>query len=118
MYLNLMFVATILAMISWGLVVYYVDPLKSELVGVILFYLTSFFAFVGLFTLIGFNIRRRLNNNELLFVLVGVSFRQAVWLSLAITGVLMMQSARILEWWDACLLVLALGLLEAYFLSK
>ena len=118
MYLNLMFVATILAAMSWGLVVYYVDPYRSGVIGMALFYLTCSFTLVGLFTLFGFNVRRRINNNELLFVLVGVSFRQAIWASLICVGLLMMQGAGILEWWDACLLILALGLLEAYFLSK
>jgi len=113
-----MILATLVAGASWGLVIYYLDPLKSGIVGLILFYLTLFFASVGLLTILGFYIRRRVSNNELLFVLVGVSFRQAIWLSFILMGLLMMQGAGILEWWDAGLLILSLALLEGYFLSK
>ena len=116
-YLNLMIVATVLATASWFLVIYYIDPFKTGVIGLVLFYATLFFTLVGIFTVVGFKIRQRLLNNELIFSLIGLSFRQAIWLAIIIIGLLVMQGARILTWWDALLLTFSVVLLEAYFLS-
>jgi hypothetical protein len=116
-YLNLMSLATLFAAISWILVIYYVDPTDFGVMGIGLFYATLFFTLVGIFTIIGFSLRKHFLNNELLFSLVGLSFRQAVWIAIIIIGLLIMQGARILNWWDAALLIISVSLLEAYFLA-
>ncbi|MEA3273328.1 MAG: hypothetical protein U9Q72_01900 [Patescibacteria group bacterium] len=117
-YLNLMIVATLFAATAWFLVVYYIDPMEAGGMGLGLFYATLFFMLVGVFTVVGFSLRKYLLNNELLFTLIGLSFRQAVWIALIIVGLLIMQGARILNWWDATLLIISISLLEAYFLTE
>ncbi|MBU2025521.1 MAG: hypothetical protein ABIC19_02045 [Patescibacteria group bacterium] len=117
-YLGLMLGATVMAAVAWALVIYYIDPFKAGWVGLILFYTTLFFMLVGIFTVLGFRLRQRFLNNELLYVLIGLSFRQAVWVSIICVGLLLMQGAGILTWWDALLLVVAIIFLEAYFLSE
>jgi len=112
-----MSLATLFAAISWILVIYYVDPTDFGVMGIGLFYATLFFTLVGIFTIIGFSLRKHFLNNELLFSLVGLSFRQAVWIAIIIIGLLIMQGARILNWWDAALLIISVSLLEAYFLA-
>lgn len=107
-----------MAAVAWALVIYYIDPFKAGWVGLILFYTTLFFMLVGIFTVLGFRLRQRFLNNELLYVLIGLSFRQAVWVSIICVGLLLMQGAGILTWWDALLLVVAIIFLEAYFLSE
>ena len=116
-YLSFMIIATSMAAVAWGFVLYYIDPYSSGVIGLTLFYTTLFFMLVGIFTIIGFKIRQRLLNNELVYILVGMSFRQAIWLSIICIGLLLMQGARILSWWDAALLVVSVFLLEAYFIS-
>jgi len=117
-YLNLMVVATFFAATAWFLVIYYIDPVEAGGMGLGLFFATLFFTLVGIFTVIGFSLRKYFLNNELLFTLIGLSFRQAVWISLIIVGLLIMQGARILNWWDASLLIVSVSLLEAYFLTE
>ncbi|MBD3299725.1 MAG: hypothetical protein GF347_00020 [Candidatus Moranbacteria bacterium] len=117
-YLNIMFLATFVAFISWMMVVYYVDPFKSGFIGFFLFYATLFFSLVGIFTLSGFKLRQKFLNNELLFVLIGLSFRQAIWLSIFFIGILLMQGFRILTWWDGALLFCSVFLIEAFFLTE
>ncbi len=117
-YLNLMVVATFFAATAWFLVIYYIDPVEAGGMGLGLFFATLFFTLVGIFTVIGFSLRKYFLNNELLFTLIGLSFRQAVWISLIIVGLLIMQGARILNWWDAALLIVSVSLLEAYFLTE
>ena len=117
-YLSFMILATTLAATAWAFVVYYIDPFKSGITGLFLFYTTFFFVLVGVFTIIGFRLRKSFLNNELLFVLIGLSFRQAIWIAIIIIGLLIMQGARILTWWDALLLVISVFLLEAYFVAE
>jgi hypothetical protein len=113
-----MVVATFFAATAWFLVIYYIDPVEAGGMGLGLFFATLFFTLVGIFTVIGFSLRKYFLNNELLFTLIGLSFRQAVWISLIIVGLLIMQGARILNWWDAALLIVSVSLLEAYFLTE
>ncbi len=117
-YLNLMSLATFFAAASCFLVIYYIDPTESGIMGLGLFYATLFFTLVGVFTVVGFSLRKHFLNNELLFSLIGLSFRQAIWIALIIIGLLIMQGARILNWWDAALLIASISLLEAYFLAE
>lgn len=112
-----MVVTTLMALASWGLVIYYIDPYKAGLTGAVLFYATLFFVLVGIFTITGFQLRKKILNNEVLYILIGLSFRQAIWVAIIIIGLLMMQGARVLTWWDALLLVIAVFLLEAFFIS-
>jgi len=46
------------------------------------------------------------------------SFRQAILLSLILTVSLILQSFRLLAWWDGALLVGSVTLLEFYFMSR
>lgn len=116
-YLNSMSVATAFAFVGWTFVLLYIDPGTSGYVGVILFYLTLFLALLGFFTLINFSLKRWIANNEVIFAYVSSSFRQGFWLATIIVGLLVMQGARILNWWDALLFVGAISLMELYFIS-
>jgi hypothetical protein len=113
-----MAVSTVLCFLSWLLIVVYIDPTTTNLVGISLFYLSLFFFLVGLFTLLGFFLRRRLFKNETEFTQTGIAFRQGVLLSLVFIGSLILQSLKMLNLGNVVLLVFSLSLLEFYFLSK
>ena len=49
---------------------------------------------------------------------VALSFRQGILLALLAVGLLILQSFRMLVWWDALLVVAGVFLIELYFLSK
>ncbi len=117
-YLNAMTTATSFAFMGWILVILYIDPVSSGLMGLILFYSTLFLGLLGFFTLISFSLKRWISNNEVIFSYITSSFRQGFWLSLIVIGILVMQGARILNWWDSLLFVGSISLLELYFISE
>jgi hypothetical protein len=117
-YLNAMAVATSVAFMGWGLVLLYIDPSSSGYMGITLFYLTLFLGLMGFFTLISFSLKRWISNNEVIFSYIASSFRQGFWLAVIIVGLLLMQGARILNWWDALLFIASISLLELYFISE
>jgi len=117
-YLNSMAVATSIAFMGWALVLIYIDPKSSGYIGLALFYTTLFLGLMGFFTLISFSLKRWISNNEIIFAFIASSFRQGFWLAIIIIGLLLMQGARILNWWDALLYVSAISLLELYFISE
>jgi len=117
-YLNAMTTATSFAFMGWILVIMYIDPINSGFMGLGLFYTTLFLGLLGFFTLISFSLKRWIANNEVIFSYITSSFRQGFWLSIIIIGILVMQGARILNWWDALLFVGSISLLELYFISE
>jgi len=117
-YLNAMSVATSFAFIGWSLVILYIDPKSSGYMGLFLFYATLALALMGFFTLMSFSLKRWVSNNEVIFAHISSSFRQGFWLSIIIVGTLMMQGAKILNWWIALLFIGSIALLELYFISE
>jgi hypothetical protein len=117
-YLIGMMISTVFCWFSWGMILFYIDPKTTGIVGLAAFYISLFFALIGLLTLIGFYLRIWFSKNEILFAHVGPSFRQAVFLSIVVVGSLVLQSFRLLTWWDGALLVASIVLLEFYFMSR
>ena len=113
-----MFFSTVFCWASFGLIIFYIDPETSGILGIICFYLSLFFALIGTITLIGFYLRIWLSKNEVLFAHVAPSFRQAVLVSIALVGCLVLQSFDLLNWWNGGLFVVSVGLVAFYFMSK
>ncbi|MDP1884608.1 MAG: hypothetical protein Q8L10_04540 [Candidatus Moranbacteria bacterium] len=110
--------STLVAVICLGLVIRYIDPIKDGLLGQVLFYVSLFFFVTGLATLFLFWIRRLFSKNETAYLNVGISFRQGLLVALAITAMFILQSLKLLIWWDAGLVIVAALLVELWFLSK
>lgn len=102
---------------SWVSILINVDPTQGAF-AIFLFYLTLAIFSISLLTLIGFFARKRIFSRSIPFSLVGISFRQAVLLSVVVVGVLLFQELRILSWWSIVLLVGSVVLLELYFISR
>lgn len=98
-------------------VVYCVDP-DAGPVGKMLFYFILFFVLSGILNLLFLRLRRRITTSETAFANVGMSLRQAMILALFAIGLLILQSFRVLVWWDGLLLLAGVFLVELYFLSK
>ncbi|MDD4352151.1 MAG: hypothetical protein PHU71_04180 [Candidatus Gracilibacteria bacterium] len=84
----------------------------------IAFYATLFLALTGLLAIIGFYLRVYWKKNELYYENVNIAFRQGILVSLAICGLLALQSFRVLTWWDSLILVLLLLITEFSFLKR
>ncbi len=117
-YLWGMRLSTTLALVALAFVIYKVDPVRDGLLGQSLFFASLFFSITGLSTLFLFWLRRRMANNEEVYANVGMSFRQGLLVALAVTVLFLLQSFRLLVWWDAGLVIVGALLIELWFLSK
>ena len=111
-------IVTLFSIIGLSMIVYYVDPDSSGLIGKVLFYLVLFFVFSGIFNLLLLWLRRKMTTNETAPANVGLSLRQGILLAILAVGLLVLQSFRILVWWDGLLLLAGVFLIELYFLSR
>lgn len=109
---------TLLFLLAFGLVLFYIDPENWGNIGKLIFYLTLFLLLTGLFNLFLLFFRRKIISDDETLEKINFSFRQAVLLALLATSLLMLQSFRMLVWWDGLLVVAGIFLIELYFLSK
>lgn len=109
--------ATAICGVSLAFVIFNVDPTASGALGLLLFYASVFFTLLGLFFIIMSSIRKLKNKTELEHIIVASSFRQSFFFSLIVIGGLFLQSKHFLTWWNMIILVVAIGLMEYFFLS-
>lgn len=101
----------------------YLDPNSSNILVFILLYLSLLISLAGIFTLMGFFIRRisRRRKSSLPIKLavnnLEISFRQGTLLSVIFVIALILQSQRILAWWYILILVFLISLTE-WWLSR
>jgi heme/copper-type cytochrome/quinol oxidase subunit 2 len=94
---------------------------EINLINILLFDLSIFLFLFGMFSLFLFKVRKsRLSNPKTreLNAVVGISVRQGFLLALIFLILLIMQSFRVLVWWDGLLVVGGVILVELYFLIR
>ncbi len=116
-YILLIAICTIFCWISWGIILWNIDPSESELGGFILFYLSLFLSLMGTITLGGSLLRLKFNRNKLILKQAIIALRQAIWFSSLIIFFLILQGFNLLYWWNIGLFVLFLIVLESFFMS-
>jgi len=109
---------TLLSFGVFVLVVNFVDPDSTGLAGKLLIYLSLFFLLSGIFNLMLLWLRRRAVNAETAHSNISLSFRQGTLLSCFAIGLLILQSFRVLIWWDGLLLLAGIFIIELYFVSR
>jgi len=72
----------------------------------------------GIFNLFLLRLRKKSVNAEAAHYIIGLSFRQGILLACFAIGLLILQSLRILIWWDGLLLLAGIFIIELYFVSK
>ena len=112
-----MALSTAFCWLAWAMVILYINPFQAGILGFLFFYVSLLLALIGTFSLAGFLIRIILIKKEVISKLVGISFRQAILFAVLIVGLLFLQSKQLLTWWNILLLVLALTILEFFFIS-
>jgi len=117
-YLLVMFLATLLCMAAWLYVLFTIDPTQTSILGFSFFYASLGLSIIGLLSLLGFGLRKLFMRKELDFRHVYTSFRQAIFISLILTTVLILQSQRLFTWLNIGLLVVLLGVLEFFIISR
>ncbi len=104
-----------------GLVISFLNPYqniaeltKINIFNLLLFYSSLFLFFSGLWATILFFFRSKKANDDNLYLYASSSFRQGILLGIFLCLLLLIQSLRILIWWDALLLLGAMILVEMY----
>jgi hypothetical protein len=116
-YLILMSICTLFCWLAWVLVINYIDPTETGVLGFVFFYSSLFLAVLGTMSVFGFAFRMKIFKDELVYKQVGTAFRQAVMFGVLVVGSLFLQSKSLLTWWNIILFVLALTVLEFFFIS-
>lgn len=107
--------------VSWiavALILTTVDPTNTSIAVFAIFYASMFLAITGVCSIVGFSMRVLILKKQLFLSReVAVSFRQAIlFATLSIAG-LFLQSRKLLTWWTAILLLLAITVFEIFFIS-
>ncbi|MEA2007245.1 MAG: hypothetical protein U9O20_03755 [Patescibacteria group bacterium] len=92
--------------------------LERNFKNIALFYFSLSVFLTGFFSLFLFWIKKGSTSDELMNVHMGVSFRQGLFLSIIVIVILILQSFRVLTWWDGLLAVGAVLMIELYFLAR
>jgi len=116
-YIILMLLATVACYLAFFAVIYFFDPFAGGLWALVFFDISLFLALVGTFAIIGLLVRLFLTKDKLVFKKVITSFRQAVWFALLIIISLHLKNLDLLIWKNIILLILAITLLEFFFMS-
>ncbi|PIP15949.1 MAG: hypothetical protein CO003_00110 [Candidatus Portnoybacteria bacterium CG_4_8_14_3_um_filter_44_15] len=123
-YLAGLVLVVFLAIACLTAILVYFSPQTSSAGVFSLFYLALLISAAGIFTLIGFFIRQisrkkriPLSQGQVVRNLE-VSFRQGFLLSIILVSVLILQSQRLLYWWDLAALVGLVGLAEWWLMKR
>ena len=116
-YLTIMLLATGICWSTFAVVINSINPETTNWIGFSLFYTSLFLAIVGTSALIGFVIRFILLRKDLVFRQVAIAFRQSFLFAFIIVGSLILQSFRMLTWYNAILFIVGLTVLEFFLIS-
>lgn len=118
---NFLWLLEVLTVVFWViflLILFFVNPYKSEANVFILFFVSLLFAFAGTWSIIEFSLKVKFKGMEDVNKKILTSFRHGAMISLVGSGLLFMQGIGVLKFWDGIIFVLAVVLFEAYFLTR
>lgn len=113
-YLIFMSVATGVCWASFAFVAGMVDPMRTNWLGFILFYLSVFLALAGTFAIFGFIFRFIIFKGEVAFRAVKLAFYQSFVFSSFAVALLLLASVRLLTWLNFSLLSILFLTLEFF----
>lgn len=117
-YLITMLIGTILCWTAWIFVIFNVDPLQSNLMGFIFFYLSLFLSLLGTISMLAFLLHRFFSRELLpIYKYVQKSFRHAVIISSILVLLLFLQGIQVLTIWNLGAFILIILLIISFFLS-
>lgn len=117
-YILMMIAGTLLSWGAWLYVIMAVNPFENGMVGLVLFYASLTCSLAGTFAIVGFFVRTLVFKKEIVFQRVLISFRQAFFFALLVDGFLILQSMRLLTWYNLAFLIIGLTLAEFFMISR
>ena len=118
---NFLWLVEILTIIFWViflLILFFINPYKSEASIFTLFFISLLFAFAGSWSVVEFRIKTKIYGMDEINKKISSSLRHGAMVSLVLSGLLFMQGIDVLKFWDGIIFVLAIILFEAYFLAR
>ena len=116
-YLTIMSIMTTICWSAFALIIFTVDPTSTNSTGFILFYISLYLSIVGTAAIVGFLVRFVALKQHLAFRLVKDAFRQSFLFAALITFSLWLLPRGLFSWLNLLLLVIALTVLEFFWLS-
>ena len=116
-YLITMAIATLLSWSIFVFVLFAINPLTTNYIGFVLFYVSLFISLVGTTALLGFFIRFVAMRQELAFRHVAEAFRQSFLFSALVVASLFLFAQHLFTWLNLLLLAFGLSVLEFFFIS-
>ena len=116
-YFLLLLIASIFGWASVVLILLRVDPFNSDIPTFILFYVSVGFALYGTFFLLGWFLRKMLIRRMSLDYYIEILFRQTLLAVILVIVLLLLQSVRLLSWWNSLLVVFAFIFIEYFLIS-
>ena len=116
-YLIIMSITTAVCWAAFAFVIWTVDPLVTNWIGFMLFYVSLFLAIIGTAALAGFVVRFVALKKDLHWRLVKEAFRQSFLLATLVVVSLYLLSHHLFTWLNLLFLVLALSILEFFLIS-
>jgi len=114
----LIFLGTIIAWISLGLIIFYFDPGQISLLGLTIFYVNLFLVLSGTIFIISDFLKSKIFRRQLLVNRVRISVRHAGLFSILVIGWGILKTQGLLQWWNLALLIMILAVLEFFFISS
>lgn len=102
----------------WILILFNIDPYKADWLSKISFFLSLLIMITCILTLFGYYIRKKILNNELIYSILPVSFRQGILGALIIVGIIILSCINVLNWWIAGIWLLIILLIELFFKTR
>lgn len=103
--------------LAFGSVIMLVDP-EDCVWSKPAFYVSLFLSLAVFFNLVLLGLRKGKAQRNELAAIMATSFRQGIWIALLAVVLLVLQSFRMLVWWDGLLAAGAIFLAEFYFISR
>ncbi|AKM82748.1 TPA: hypothetical protein DD449_00580 [Candidatus Berkelbacteria bacterium] len=118
LYLFSLYSVAILSLGLWILLIINVNPFSAPSWIIVLVYTLLFCFFTGLFAIIGFYLKVWLSNREVIFSHLMPTLRQSALIAFSVVGLIFLIQVKSLNWWIACLFIIAVIMLELFFRSK
>jgi len=117
-YVFFLALAGVMSSSSLYLVMTKIDPTTDETLGLVLFFLSLFFAVSSILSLIGYFLRMTLYRDELFLNHFNLSLRQGIILGICVCALMGLQVLRTLTWWNGLVIVIISFLIEIYFVAQ
>jgi len=105
----------LLSIASFCIILFGVNPYKTSWHLFIFFYISIFIIIFCISSIIGLWLRIYFSSGKTNYMPTGTVLRQSFLIAIGVLGLLLLQAARILNWWDGILLILAVFLIDLYF---